>query len=96
MKNLILKGSSAILIVMLALAMLPVTPAYAAICTSRNSGNWGTSGTWTCGHVPLATDDVRILGQQTITVNIANAVANSVTINSDNNGGTCGISIGAN
>jgi len=86
------KFIAAIMIVMLALAVLPVMPAYAATCTSTGSGNWSAVGTWSCGHVPNASDDAMIANGQTITFDLASATVNSLTINDGN--ATTGLTIG--
>ena len=72
---------------LLSLLLVGVAPAaFGATCTSNvaTTGNWGTAGSWSCGHVPLAADDVVIAIGDTVTVNIANAVARSVTFNNGN------------
>jgi hypothetical protein len=48
-------------------------------------GNWDSPGTWTDGSVPTSADNVSIGSGCTVTVNVANAVALNVTIDS---GGT--------
>jgi len=40
-------------------------------CTSQASANWNVSGTWSCGHVPLATDNVIIASG--FSVNLVNS-----------------------
>jgi hypothetical protein len=75
---------------------LIVNETSAATCTSTSSSNWNNSLTWTCLRVPLSIDTVRILGTMTVAVDIPNAVANNITINSDNAGANCGINLGAN
>jgi hypothetical protein len=60
--------------------VLSTNNAYAATCTAAATGNWNTVGTWSCGHVPLAADDVVINSGATVTVDTT-AVANTVTIN---------------
>ena len=63
-KSFLYRTAAAIVIVMLALAALPVTPAYAATCTTITTGNWNAAGTWGgCtgpGGIPGLTDDVVI------------------------------------
>lgn len=61
------------------LLMLSAAGAQAAVCTTNaGAGTWGTAATWSCGHVPLATDTV------VITRNIslgANRTVAGVTVN---------------
>lgn len=46
--------------IFLALALLSAG-AQAAVCTTNaGTSGWGTASTWSCGHVPLATDTVEI------------------------------------
>src|SRR3974377_252896 len=49
--------------------------AKAGSCSANGTGNWETPGTWSCGHVPGAGDDVTIGVGITVTVN-ANNLAN--------------------
>lgn len=66
-------------IVLAVVCLAPAGAVYAATCTSTGTGNWGTSGIWNCGHVPLAGDDAVIAGGHTVTVNVA-AVCNSLSM----------------
>jgi|GEM_PF-2710589 len=50
----------------------------AAVCTSQNAGNWNSSGTWDCGHVPFSSDTVVIA--HNVTLNTSDTVA-GLTIN---------------
>jgi autotransporter-associated beta strand protein len=50
------------------------------------SGNWNSTSTWNGSAVPLATDDVIISGNFTVTENVTTAVAHTITLSS--NGGT--------
>ena len=62
--------------------------ACAIVCNSNGSGgplNWNATGTWTCGHVPLSSDDVTITDNDVVNVNIAGAVAQSLTIQAGGN-----------
>jgi len=68
------------MIVMLALAALPVMPVFAAGCTATISGNWSTIGIWSCGHAPTSTDDVMINNGLTITLDPGSTTVNSLTI----------------
>jgi len=59
-----------------------IQEAEAATCTSNASGNWNTAGTWSCGHVPLVTDDVVIAATHTVTMDLSSgATGLSLTIN---------------
>jgi len=64
----------------------------AATCTASN-GNWNTAGIWSCGHVPLATDDVVIpnTNRLNVTVNTA-AVALTVSFTGGNRANAINIS----
>ncbi len=73
------------LIIPTVFAVFFAAPAQAVICNSNATGNWNNAGTWSCGHVPLNADDVTIIGNTTVTVNIAGAVANSVTVGDASN-----------
>jgi hypothetical protein len=64
---------------------------YAAPCTSQSSGNWNSCTTWSgllcllsCGGIiggtPNSNSDVTISNGDVVTVNVANAAANTVTI----------------
>ncbi len=55
--------------------------AHAAACTSLATGNWGTAGTWSCGHVPAAGDTVTIALGTTVTLNVTSNVLASLTVN---------------
>ena len=46
---------------------------------SLATGNWGTAGTWSCGHIPLATEPVQIAPTHTVTLN-ANGTAKSLDL----------------
>lgn len=66
--------------------------AQAATCTSRANGNWGSSGSWSCGHVPTSTDIVVLASPYTVTLDASYSTA-SITVNSgatlaDTNGNT--------
>ncbi len=87
-KHWLTKITSVVLIVMLALAFLPVTPAYAASTfTSKQTGNWTDGSTWDLGSVPNPAngDSVVIATGHTVTLTAATTVGGSLTINS---GGT--------
>jgi hypothetical protein len=76
------------LVLVLAVAMLICQGLYAeneaqaATCTSTGTGNWNTAGTWSCGSVPGAGDDVTIANGHVVTINAAptNDTINSLTI----------------
>jgi hypothetical protein len=58
--------------------------ALAATCTASN-GNWSSAGIWSCGHVPLATDDVVIPNTNGVNVTVDTAaVALTVTFTGGN------------
>lgn len=46
---------------------------------SLATGNWGTPATWSCGHVPLATEPVQIAPGHTVTLDI-NGTAKSLDL----------------
>ena len=55
-----------------------------AICQCLNNislmtGNWGTSGIWSCGHIPLATEPVQISSGHTVTLDV-NGTAKSLDL----------------
>jgi surface protein len=50
-----------------------------ALNTSQATGNWGTATTWSCGHVPLATEPVQIAPGHTVTLNV-NGTAKSLDL----------------
>ncbi len=47
----------------------------AATCTSRASGSWGSSGTWSCAKIPGSTDTVVIASPNTVTLNASYTTA---------------------
>jgi hypothetical protein len=74
------KFIAALMIVMLVLAALPVTPAFAAARTAIVSGNWNSTATWAGAAVPTLADDCYINSGVTVTVTAA-AVCGSLEIN---------------
>lgn len=77
---------------------------YAAPCTSQNSGVWNSCITWSgllcllsCGGIiggtPNSSSDVTISNGDTVTVNVANAQANSVTIAGGGSGSSLAFSL---
>ncbi len=50
--------------------ILPVRgePAAAVTCSSSASGNWSSTSTWNCGHVPQGSDDVVVATGNTVTI----------------------------
>jgi surface protein len=50
-----------------------------ALNTSQATGNWGTASTWSCGHVPLATEPVQIAPGHTVTLDV-NGTAKSLDL----------------
>jgi hypothetical protein len=73
---------SAFLVAVLALFLLITPSAFGAACGSNATGNWSAPATWTnCnGGIPTAADTVEIRNGNTVTVNIATAVAASMQI----------------
>ena len=85
------KFIAVIVIIIMALSVWPMLPASADGCTSTGNGNWSVTGTWSCGHMPTASDDVMIANGTTVTFDLASATVNSLTINDGN--ANSGISI---
>lgn len=54
-------------------------------CLSNGSGNWGSSGTWSCGRVPNAADSVTVQNGHTVTLNQNSANITGLTVDA---GGT--------
>jgi surface protein len=50
-----------------------------ALNISQATGNWGTASTWSCGHVPLATEFVQIAPGHTVTLDV-NGAAKSLDL----------------
>ncbi len=50
-------------------------------CTASGTGNWNTSGTWSCGHVPTTGEDVVIDTTGVVTMDVNSAVLASITVN---------------
>ena len=48
---------------------LSITESYADNCVANSSGNWENNSTWSCGHVPVAGDNITIESGVTVTVN---------------------------
>src|SRR5881394_4262315 len=71
-------GAWSVLVLAAGLGHAPA--ASAATCTSVGTGNWSTVGTWNCGHVPIAADDV-VIGAGMTTLNTDSAVLNNLTVN---------------
>lgn len=71
------------------LGLLVSNSALAAVCTSKNTGNWGSSSTWSCGHVPTQTDTVVLAAPYIVTLD-NNYTTAGLTVNSgavlDDNG----------
>lgn len=56
-----------------------IRPAYAATCNSTGTGNWSNISTWSCGHVPISTDDVSILTGHTVSYDGSSTVLSLTT-----------------
>lgn len=56
-----------------------IPPAICLLNESLMTGNWGTAGTWSCGHIPLATEPVQISSGHTITLDV-NGAAKSLDL----------------
>ena len=69
------------MIMILMVAGFPVSTASAAVCTSTGTGLWSVAATWSCGYVPGPSDDVMIADGTTVTLDVASATVNSLTIN---------------
>lgn len=59
----------------------PAAAAPDAICTSLSTGTWNTVARWSCGHVPVAADDVIIAAGHTVTLNTSPVTILSLTVN---------------
>jgi len=58
------------------------TPPPVTTCTSQvTTANWNSAGTWNCGHVPAAGENIVIRAGDTITMNVASNVLGTITIN---------------
>ena len=75
------KFIAAIVIMILMVTGFPVPTASAAVCTSTGTGNWSSAATWSCGYVPGPSDDAMIADGTTVTLDLASATVNSLTIN---------------
>ena len=78
------KNTLIAVVLILALSAWPLQSASADVCTSTGTGNWSVPATWSCGHVPIASDDVMISNGTTVTFDAASATINSLTINDGN------------
>ncbi|MBI2313147.1 MAG: hypothetical protein HYU77_11665 [Betaproteobacteria bacterium] len=67
--------------------------ASAAICTSGSGGTWFAAARWSCGRIPLSTDDVVIGGNHTVNVDAAGAVGQSLDISTGNGNGGVAITV---
>ncbi len=54
-------------------------PAICLLNESMMTGNWSTSGIWSCGHIPLATEPVKISSGHTVTLDM-NGTAKSLDL----------------
>ncbi len=59
----------------------PAAAAPDAICTSTGTGTWNIAARWSCGHVPVAADDVIIAAGHTVTLNTSPVTILSLTVN---------------
>lgn len=55
-------------ILALLILLLAARTANAATCTATVSANWGSAGTWSCGHVPTCGDSIIIPAGITVTI----------------------------
>ena len=72
------------MIIILAVALSPMIPVSVDVCTSTGTGNWSATGTWSCGHLPTASDDVMIANGTIVTFDLPSATVSSLTINDGN------------
>src|SRR4051794_40044396 len=80
----VLIAGLAVLVLFLALGAAPVLAADNSFTTGSD---WNTGTNWSLGHVPLATEDVKIItggANPTLSNSGANGVAKSVTIGASN------------
>lgn len=88
MRPVFLRARRTALLLLAASLSVAGADALGATCTSNvATGNWNTPGTWSCGHVPLDTDDVVIQDGHTITLNTTTNVLASLTLNAGTTGG---------
>lgn len=88
MKKLLLNSKS-LTIILVVMNLLIAGTAIGQTNTFSGGINWGTTGNWSLGHVPLATEDVVIPNGNAVTVNVASAVCKSLAIS----GGTTDCSV---
>jgi len=50
-------------------------------CTSLDTGNWNTAGTWDCAKVPAVGDTVIVALSHTVTMDVDSAVLVTITVN---------------
>jgi hypothetical protein len=68
------------------LLVLMPTPAHAAARTASVTGNWDSTTTWEGSAVPTSVDTVTVNNGITVTVNVANALCSTLTLNQGTNG----------
>jgi hypothetical protein len=81
-KNFIIRVTITLTIVMLLLMATPIQPAYALTCLITANTNWSALTCGTGGGTPTAADTVQISNGATLTVDVTNAVAGNIQIDS--------------
>jgi hypothetical protein len=73
-------------VVLLGLGAPAALAAPRANCASTGNGNWNTTGTWTCGHVPTSSDNVTINNGHTVTLDSAGGAAYQLIVGGGSSG----------